>query len=137
MLITQSSSTRGQHRPDLTLLLRAFSILLLKVASYWVVISMPGWAAPMILGLLLWGQAYQHICKTMMTQSMLMAASCCVCVRLLPWFYALSIVVVALSIVAVHWCWVTAHLHEEHIFTDVIAVTQACCQPVVQSSTEQ
>ena len=39
--------------------------------------------------------------------------------------------------VAVHWCWVTAHLYKEHIFIGVIAVIQACCKPVLQSSTEQ
>ena len=39
--------------------------------------------------------------------------------------------------VAVHWCWVTAHLYEEQIFIGVIAVIQACCKPVLQSSNEQ
>jgi len=38
---------------------------------------------------------------------------------------------------AVHWCWVTAHLYEQQIFIGVIAVTQACCGAVLQSSTEQ
>ncbi len=38
---------------------------------------------------------------------------------------------------AVHGCWVTAHLYEQQTFTGVIAVTQACCEPVVQSSTGQ
>ena len=38
---------------------------------------------------------------------------------------------------AVHWCWVTAHLYEEQIFIGVIAVIQACCKPVLQSSNEQ
>ena len=31
----------------------------------------------------------------------------------------------ALNSVAVHWCWVTAHLHEEGIFTGVFTVIQA------------
>ena len=38
---------------------------------------------------------------------------------------------------AVHNCWLTAHLNEEQISIGVIAVTQACCEPVLQSSTEQ
>ncbi len=38
---------------------------------------------------------------------------------------------------AVRWCWVTAHLYEQQIFIGVIAVTQACCEPVLQSSTGQ
>ncbi len=38
---------------------------------------------------------------------------------------------------AVHWWWVTAHLYEQQIFIGVIAVTQACCEPVLQSSTGQ
>jgi len=29
----------------------------------------------------------------------------------------------ALNLAAVHWCWVTAHLYEEQIFTGVTAVT--------------
>ena len=33
--------------------------------------------------------------------------------------------------------WVTAQLYEEQTFPCVIAVTQACCEPVLQSSTEQ
>ena len=36
---------------------------------------------------------------------------------------------------AVHWCWVTAHLYEQQIFIGVIAVTQACCEPDLKSST--
>ncbi len=40
------------------------------------------------------------------------------------------------SSVAVFWCWVTAHLYEEEIFIDVLAVIQACCKPVLQSSPE-
>jgi len=35
----------------------------------------------------------------------------------------------------VQWCWVTAQLYEQQIFTGVFAVTQACWQPVVHSST--
>ena len=42
----------------------------------------------------------------------------------------------ALTSVAVQWCWVTAHLCEQQI-TGVLAVAQACCQAVLQSSTEQ
>ena len=38
---------------------------------------------------------------------------------------------------AVHFCSFTAHLYEEQISIGVIAVTQACCEPVVQSSCEQ
>ena len=36
-----------------------------------------------------------------------------------------------------HWCWVPAHLYEQQSFIGVIAVTQACCEPVLQSSTGQ
>ncbi len=36
-----------------------------------------------------------------------------------------------------HWCWLTAHLYEEQISIGAIAVTQACCEPVLQSTTEQ
>ncbi len=43
----------------------------------------------------------------------------------------------ALSSAAVPWCWVTAHLYEEQIFTGVFALTQACCEPVLQSSSAQ
>ncbi len=39
--------------------------------------------------------------------------------------------------VALHWCWVTAHLYEQQIFVGVIAVIKACRQRVLQSSTEQ
>jgi len=35
------------------------------------------------------------------------------------------------------WCCITAHLYEEQISIGVIAATQGCCQPVLQSSTEQ
>jgi len=38
---------------------------------------------------------------------------------------------------AVPWWWVTAHLDEQQIFIGVFAVTQGCCQPVLQSSTAQ
>jgi len=38
---------------------------------------------------------------------------------------------------AVIWCCITAHLYKEQISIGVIAVAQACCQPVLQSSTEQ
>ncbi len=43
----------------------------------------------------------------------------------------------ALSSVAEHWCWVSAHLYEEQVSIGVGAVTQACCELVLQSSTEQ
>ena len=43
----------------------------------------------------------------------------------------------ALPSAAVHLSWFTAHLYEEQISIGVIAVTQACCEPVLQSSTEQ
>ena len=43
----------------------------------------------------------------------------------------------ALTSVAVHWCWVTAHLYEQNISIGVIAETQACSEPVSQSTTEQ
>jgi len=38
---------------------------------------------------------------------------------------------------AVHLCCITAHLYEEQIFISVTAVAQSCCEPVLQSSTEQ
>ena len=44
---------------------------------------------------------------------------------------------IALTSVAVHWCWVIAHLCEQQMSMGVIAVTQACKEPVLQSSTEQ
>ncbi len=37
---------------------------------------------------------------------------------------------------AEHWCWLTAHLYEQQTSADVIAVTQGCCEPVLQSSPE-
>ena len=38
---------------------------------------------------------------------------------------------------AVHFCWLTVHLYEQQISIDAVAETQACCEPVLQSSTEQ
>ena len=38
---------------------------------------------------------------------------------------------------ALRFCCLTAHLYEEKISIGVIAVTQACCEPVLQSSTDQ
>ncbi len=35
------------------------------------------------------------------------------------------------------WFWVTSHLYGEQISIAVFAVSQGCCQPVLQSSTEQ
>ena len=43
----------------------------------------------------------------------------------------------AMTSAAVHWYWFTAHLYGEQVSTGVNAVTQACCEPVLQSSTEQ
>ena len=43
----------------------------------------------------------------------------------------------ALSSAAVHFCGVTAPLYEEQVSIGVIAVTQACCEAVLQSSTKQ
>ncbi len=43
----------------------------------------------------------------------------------------------ALTSAAVHLSWVSAGLYEEQIVIGVIAVTQACCEPVLHSSTEQ
>ena len=37
---------------------------------------------------------------------------------------------------AVQFCWLTAHLYEEQISMSVIAMTQACCEPVLQSRFE-
>ena len=36
-----------------------------------------------------------------------------------------------------HCWWVTGHLYEQRTLIGVIAVTQACCQPLLQTSTEQ
>jgi len=44
---------------------------------------------------------------------------------------------IALTSVAVHWYWVTAHLDEQQMSIGVIALTLACSEPVSQSSTEQ
>ena len=41
------------------------------------------------------------------------------------------------SSVALHCCWVTAHLYQQPISLGVFAVAQACCQPGLHSSTEQ
>ena len=43
----------------------------------------------------------------------------------------------ALTSAAVHFCWLTAHLYEEQISIGVAAVTQACYEPALQSTTEQ
>ena len=43
----------------------------------------------------------------------------------------------ALTSAEVHWCCLTAHLYGEQVSTAVIEVTQACCEPFVQSNTEQ
>ena len=39
--------------------------------------------------------------------------------------------------VALHLSWLTAHLYEEQISIGAVAVTQACCEPVLQSTSEQ
>jgi len=39
--------------------------------------------------------------------------------------------------VSLHWSCIIADLYEQQIFTGVIAVSQGCCQPVLQSSLEQ
>jgi len=44
---------------------------------------------------------------------------------------------IAKTSAAVHWWWISAHLCEQQIFIGVIAVTQACCEPVLQGSTGQ
>ena len=43
----------------------------------------------------------------------------------------------ALSNAAECWCWLTAHLYEQQTFTGVFPVPPACCEPILQSSTEQ
>ena len=43
----------------------------------------------------------------------------------------------ALNSVAVHWCWLTAHLYEEQMSLGVVAVVPACCKPVLHRRTEQ
>ena len=50
------------------------------------------------------------------------------------------VMLVAKNSVAVHWWhwgWVTAQLYEQQVFKGVFAVTQACKQPVLHSSTGQ
>ena len=44
---------------------------------------------------------------------------------------------IAKSSLALHCCWVTAHLYQQPISLGVFAVAQACCQPLFHSSTEQ
>ncbi len=36
-----------------------------------------------------------------------------------------------------HLSWLTSHLYEEQISIGAIAVTQACCEPFLQNTTEQ
>ncbi len=43
----------------------------------------------------------------------------------------------ALTSAAVHCCWVTAPLYEQHISKGATELTQACCESVSQSSAEQ
>ncbi len=43
----------------------------------------------------------------------------------------------ALIIAAVHFCWLTAHLYEEQTSIGVIAGRQACCEPVLPSTSQQ
>ena len=43
----------------------------------------------------------------------------------------------AKSSVAVHWCWLTAHLYEEQTSIGVNALPQACCEPELHLSTEE
>jgi len=42
-----------------------------------------------------------------------------------------------LTIAALLWCCITANQYEEQISIGVIAVAQACCEPVLQSSIEK
>ena len=44
---------------------------------------------------------------------------------------------VAQTSAAVYIFWFNPHLYKEQIYIGVVAVTQACCEPVLQSSTEQ
>ena len=44
---------------------------------------------------------------------------------------------IAKSSLALHCCWVTAHLYQQPISLGVFAVAQACCQPLLHSRTEQ
>ena len=39
--------------------------------------------------------------------------------------------------VAVHWCRVNAHFHEEQVSLGVTAVTQACCELALQNNSDQ
>ena len=48
-----------------------------------------------------------------------------------------SVSCIALTSAAVLWCCITLHLYEEQTSIGVFAVTQGCCQPVSQSTTEQ
>ena len=38
---------------------------------------------------------------------------------------------------ALHWCRVNAHFHEEQVSLGVTAVTQACCELALQSIGDQ
>ena len=38
---------------------------------------------------------------------------------------------------AMHCHWVTEHLYGQQVYIGIFAMTQACCRPVLQSSTEQ
>jgi hypothetical protein len=42
----------------------------------------------------------------------------------------------ALNSAALHFCWFTAHLHEEQFSIGVVAATQGCCEPVLKISPE-
>ena len=39
--------------------------------------------------------------------------------------------------VALHWCWVIAHMCEQQVISGVIPVTQGCCPPALHSCPEQ
>ena len=43
----------------------------------------------------------------------------------------------AKSTAAVQWTWVTLHLYGEQMSIGVFAVKHGCCQPVLQTGTEQ
>ena len=43
----------------------------------------------------------------------------------------------ALASAAVHFCRLNAHLYGEQVSISAIAEKQACCEPVLQSSTEE
>ncbi len=51
--------------------------------------------------------------------------------------FALLFCYSALTSAGVHWSCINAHLDEQQISIGVIALAQACCEPVLQSSTEQ